>query len=112
MNEHVISLVEKQLHHYNNRDLEPFLRVFSEDVEVYILGDKEPSLVGRVAMRDKYAQRFQCTGLHANVTNRMVKGSVVIDYEEVTGIVEDEITIAIAIYEIEGDFINKVYFVR
>ena len=112
MNNPVIELVEKQLFHYNNRDLEPFLKVFSEDVQVYILGQSQPIMVGRQAMRERYKERFMSQGLHANVTNRMVKGNVVIDYEEVSGIVENEITLAIAIYEIEGDFIKTVHFVR
>jgi hypothetical protein len=112
MNNPVIDLVEKQLYHYNRKELEPFLEVFSEEVEVFILGEKEASLVGRDAMRQRYVERFKSEGLHAKVTNRMVKDSVVIDYEEVTGIVENEVTIAIAIYEIQGEFIKKVHFVK
>lgn len=112
MHNPVIALVEKQLFHYNNRDLEPFIEVFSEDVEVFILGQNDPIIVGRQAMRATYRERFKSRGLHANVTNRMVKGNVVIDYEEVTGIVENETTIAIAIYKIEDNFIKTVHFVR
>lgn len=112
MNNPALALVEKQLFHYNNRDLEPFLEVFSEDVQVYILGQSQPIIVGRDAMRIRYKERFMSEGLHANVTSRMVKGNVVIDYEEVTGIVANETTIAIAIYDIEGDFIKTVHFVK
>lgn len=106
-----IELVELQLKYYNAHDVEKFVDVFHEDVEIYVLGENEPYMVGRDAMRERYSTRFESPDLHASVTNRMVKGNVVIDYEEVTGIGPDMV-IAIAIYEVEDEWIKKVRFVR
>jgi len=52
--------------------------------------------------------------LHAHVTQRMVKGRVVIDYEEVTGIPgRSGMTTAIAIYHVNRDGkIDRVEFVQ
>lgn len=104
-------LVEEQLKHYNNHDLEAFVQVFDEDVEVYVLGEKAPYMVGRDAMRERYGIRFQSKDLHARIIHRMIKGNTVIDHEEVTGIGED-IVYAIAIYQVGEKAIEKVWFVR
>lgn len=105
-------MVKEQLRHYNAHDVDNFVAVFDDEVEIYVLGESTPYMVGREAMRVRYGERFKTPDLHAEVTNRMVKGQVVIDYEEVTGLKENETVIAIAIYEIEGQYIKKVHFVR
>jgi hypothetical protein len=66
-------------------------------------------------MRENYTRLFErAPELFANVTNRMVQGRFVIDYEEVTGISSDgSVTTVIAIYHVneDGD-IDRVEFVR
>lgn len=112
MDNKIERIVEKQLKYYNKLDLDNFVDVFSEDIEVFVLGESVPYIVGRDEFRARYSERFKSANLHAKVTNRMIKGNTVIDYEEVSGIADDEVVIAIAIYEINDDCITKVRFVR
>ena len=106
------SLVKKQLMYYNNRDLEGFLTAFADDCKIYNLADCSLIMDGKEAMRVRYAQRFLSPDLHAEIVNRIVIGNTVIDHESVTGIGKDAPMQVAAIYEIEGDFIKKVWFVR
>jgi hypothetical protein len=47
----------------------------------------------------------------ARIANRMVKGDFVIDNEKVTGVGEVELDV-IVIYELKGNLIRRVLFIR
>lgn len=105
-------LATEQLAAYNNRDIDNFLIPFSDSVEIYTFPD-QLMYKGKEKMRERYGKMFEkAVNLHCKLTHREVLGNVVIDTEEVTGIVEDEIVNAIAIYTIENEKIQKVHFVR
>lgn len=106
------SVVQAQLAAYNARDLSAFLATYSEDAQLF----EHPSklLVNGVAqMRERYAARFAEPNLHAVVLNRMVMGNYVIDHERVTRTFPEGpgTQDAIAIYEVQGTLISRVWFV-
>lgn len=103
---------QRQLDAYNARDLDRFVAEYTEDVEVYVLTDPAPTLVGREALRQHYRDhRFNLPDLHAKLVNRMVFGNKVIDQEFVTGVPGAPVEVA-AIYEVTEQGISKVWFVR
>ncbi|MEB1809873.1 MAG: nuclear transport factor 2 family protein [Bacillaceae bacterium] len=105
-------LAQKQLDAYNNQNLEEFLTVYSEDVEIY----EFPSTLlykGIGKMRERYDQLFQTNpNQHAALLSRMVNNNRVIDHEHVTGRANGVDVYAIAIYEVENDHITKVWFIK
>ena len=106
-----LTLVEQQLNAYNARNIEDFLAPYSDSVEIYIFPDKLMSK-GKEAMRRTYEGFFkQIPNLHCEIKSRMVLGNTVIDKESVTGMGSKPME-AIAIYKIEGEKIEKVYFVE
>ena len=107
-----ISLAEEQLQAYNNRDIEDFLKPYSEDIKVYEYPDTL-LYTGKEKMRVKYTDKFKTvTDLHCRLVNRMVLENTVIDQEEVT-IEKNKPTIsAIAIYTIANNKINEVRFIH
>ncbi|MDQ1266309.1 MAG: hypothetical protein QG635_1461 [Bacteroidota bacterium] len=106
-------LAQIQLNAYNSRDLDAFLRCYSDDVEIYKFPD---SLMykGKEKMKELYGGFFdKAINLHCKLVNRINKDKFVIDQEFVnTGIPERENISAVAIYEVEGGFIKKVWFIR
>ena len=105
------NLVQQQLNAYNARNLEAFLAPYSEEVEIYNFPN-ELTAKGKEAMRKTYGFMFKnLPHLHCELVNRISMGNTVIDYEKVTGILEEGTVEAIAIYKIEGGKIAKVYFV-
>jgi hypothetical protein len=103
---------QRQLDANNARDLERFVREYTEDVEVYRLPDPTPVLVGRTAFAAHYRDnRFNLPQLHAKLVNRMVFGNKVIDQELVYGVPGGP-TDAAAIYEVTEQGISKVWFVN
>ncbi|RZU02551.1 nuclear transport factor 2 family protein [Rivibacter subsaxonicus] len=105
------AFAQRQLDAYNARDLERFVREYSDDVLVYRLPGAEPVIVGKAALAEHYRKnRFNLPGLHAELVNRMVFGNKVIDQERVTGVPDAPLEVA-AIYEVSPAGIAKVWFV-
>ena len=103
---------QRQLDAYNARDLDAFVREYTEDVLVYRFPSAEPALVGKAALAEHYrSNRFNLPQLHAELVNRMVFGNKVIDQERVTGVQEVAMEVA-AIYEVSPQGITKVWFVN
>ena len=104
-------VVDAQLNFYNNHDLEQFCQTYTNDIEIFDFYTGAVILSGQKALREKYKYRFEVQKVNARVTRRIVIGNKVIDHEEVTGISEDGIVRAVAIYEICNDLISKVHFI-
>lgn len=102
---------QRQLEAYNARDLDRFVREYTDDVVVYRLPNAEPEIVGKEAFAQHYrVNRFNLPGLHATVVKRMVFGNKVIDQERVFGVAGTPLEVA-AIYEVTERGISKVWFV-
>ena len=106
------AVVDAQLAAYNARDLNSFLATYSEDAQLF----EQPSKLlasGVAQMRERYAARFAEPNLHAVVLKRIVMGNFVIDHESVTRTFPEGTGTqdAIAIYEVEGTLIRRVWFV-
>lgn len=102
-------IVEKQLAAYNNKDLEKYISMFSEHVQLYNFPG-EMILVGKEQLRERYKIRFESPNLHAEVVNRTVLGEYVIDHEKVSGIRESLVEASI-IYHISDGLIDKMWFI-
>ena len=101
--------VQRQLEAYNARDLERFLREFSDDVRVYRMPGHELFLQGKAAFSAHYAaNRFNLPHLHAEIVNRMVLGKTVIDHERITGVREQPFEVAV-VYEVDDGLIRCLW---
>lgn len=107
-------VVERQLQAYNKRDLPQFLRQFAPDATIQELGAAEPSSTGIVEIEQRYQQLFAASpDLQAEVISRTTFGHVVIDRERIFGRMgAAEPVEMLAIYEVRGEQIFKVHFVR
>ncbi len=105
-----LALVQRQLNAYNARNLDAFLEPYAEDVELYTFPDKLLSK-GKEAMRKTYAFFSQVPNLHCEITKRMIQGNTIIDHERVTGFGNKPFE-GVAVYQVEGNKIKKVYFIQ
>lgn len=104
------AVVQRQLDAYNARDLERFVAEFSATVQVYRPPATEPTISGKPALAEFYANnRFNLPDLHAEVVNRMVLGNKVIDHERITG-VKPQVIEVVAVYEVANGLIQSVWF--
>lgn len=104
-----VDVVQRQLDAYNARDLDRFLVNFSDAITVFRLPSTEPSLVGKAAFAQFYAtQRFNLPGLRADLVNRIVLGSKVIDHERIFGVRDTPLEMGVA-YHVVGDTIERMW---
>lgn len=108
------AVVQAQLEAYNAKDIDAFMKVFSEDAAIFNFGQVEPLASGKENVRALYAQLFSTSPkLHSLVINRTVLGNKVLDYELISGRQgSDEWLKLIAIYEVEDGLIKKATFIR
>ncbi|MHA2503453.1 MAG: nuclear transport factor 2 family protein, partial [Candidatus Kariarchaeaceae archaeon] len=106
-------IIEKQLEYYNNRDLDRFISLFSENVTVYTLPDFEtPIMSGIDELSDKYKERFDSSpNLFSHLKSRISVGNFVIDDEDIEGLGGERVRI-IAIYEVTDGKISRMWFIR
>ena len=102
-----------QLDGYNNRDIEEFLKWYSEDVKIYDLDTGELKYGSKEAMRPRYAKLFENEYLECTLVNRMVLNRTVIDQESVQVDDTEKRSEVIAIYDVgENGLIEAVRFTR
>lgn len=106
------ALAQEQLDGYNKRDIEAFLKPYSENVKVYAFPD-QLLYEGKVKMREEYTQMFnQLPDLNCKLVNRIVLNNKVIDHEEVVFIKSEPKLYAIAVYTILDGKISEVRFMQ
>ncbi len=103
---------QAQLDAYNARDIEGFLAVYTDDIQLFTLGCETPFCSGKEQMRERYVEMFaRCEHLHCRLASRIVCGAIAIDEEKVAGLADKEVH-AVAIYEVAEGLIRRTWFVR
>lgn len=109
-------VVQKQLDAYNNHDIDAFMSVFSDNIELWTLGDSIPSVKGFKSTKKIYADLFKRSqNLNSEVLNRTIIGNKVIDYEKISGRSgrgKEEVLYLIMIYEVRDGKIFRATAIR
>lgn len=95
--------VQGQLEAYNARDIDEFMKWYTEDVVAIDLDSDTVLFSGKDKMRPRYAKKFENKYLHCELVNRMSLNRTVIDHERITSDETGKTFDAIAIYDIELD---------
>ncbi len=104
-------LADLQLKGYNERNIELFLRAYSDSVKVYNFPNQF-LYKGKETMRQNYAGMFtNLTDLHCTIKSRVVIGNTVIDEEQVVIRKGQPELHAVAIYKVAHNKIQEVYFI-
>jgi hypothetical protein len=106
-------IVQAQLDAFNEHDLDALLALFAEDVVIYDLVDGSVVLRGIEAFRSRYVAVFRDRPrVHAALVGRLELGSFVIDLERLTDGDEHPPEDALAIYEVQGNVIRRMWFIE
>ncbi len=102
-------IVQTQVEAYNNKDIEAFLKTYSEDVKIFSF-PKKLMYSGKKTMRKVYSALFsEVSVLNCVIKNRIIIGNKVIDEEYVQ--FDNEFSNAVAIYEVKNGKIDSVTFI-
>jgi hypothetical protein len=106
-------IVQRQLDTFNNHDLDAFLPLFAEDVVIYDLLDGHVVLRGIGSFRRRYVEVFRDRPLvRAELRGRIVLDRIVVDHERLTDGDAHPPEEALAIYEVDGDVVTRMWFVE
>ena len=102
--------VQKQLKAFNAHDLEGFLALFADDVEVSEVPARAAALTGKARLWELYAARFLASpDLHASAEAQMVPGDFVIQKEKTKGRAGKEALVAVTIYQVKVGKIVRMW---
>ena len=105
--------VGKQIELFNAHDLEGFLALFAEDLEVSEVPAGATAPTGKARLRELYAARFQANpDLHASAEDQMVSGEFVIQKEKIKGRAGKEALVAVTIYQVKAGKIVRMWGLR
>ncbi len=105
-----VDVVQRQVDAYNARDLRAFLATFSDEISIYRMPASEPSLKGKAALAEFYAnERFNLPQLRADILDRIAMGNKVIDHERIHGVRAAPFEAA-AVYEVIDGLIARAWF--
>lgn len=103
--------VQKQLEAYNARDIDEFMRWWTDDCQYFAFPS---TLLARNALeiRERHIERFKEPDLHGQLLSRIILEDMVIDHETVTRNFPEgrgEVDV-VCIYEVAGGKIGKAWF--
>jgi hypothetical protein len=108
------ALAQRQLELFNAHDLEGFLALFAEDVEVSEVPAGVAPPFGKARMRELYAERFKVNpDLHASAEAQMLSGGFVIQKERIKGRADKKPDLeVVVIYQVKAGKIVKMWSLR
>lgn len=107
-------VVQRQLDAYNARDIDLFMSLFSDGIEMFELGDPRPACAGKSEVRERYTELFEMSPrLRAHLVSRTALGRAVVDHERIEGRMgSNEPVELLMIYEMWGCLIRRTHVVR
>jgi len=104
-----IDVVNKRMEAYNHHDLDSFLNLYSNDVEIFTYPDKLLGK-GKSHLRSIFEPMFQQKQVQVEIHGQFTKDSYVINNETVTD--GEKETKYLSIYKVKDGLIRSVRFVR
>lgn len=105
--------VQVQVEAYNARNMDDFIKWYTDDIKAIDLDTEEIIFIGKKEMIPEYIETFKNQYLHCEIKNRMVLHRTVIDYEKITINENGDTREAIAIYDVEENgLISTVRFTK
>jgi hypothetical protein len=106
-------VAQRQLDTFNAHDLEAFLLSFTHDVVIHDLLDGRVIVKGITQFRDRYEAVFRDRPrVRADLVARIVIGDIVVDRERLTDGDEHPPEDALAIYEVAGEQVRRMWFIE
>jgi hypothetical protein len=107
-------IVQKNLDFYNQRDIEGFISLFSDDITFFNYADNTMTINGINECKKVYQELFdKSPKLHSTIVKRITFDNKVIDHESIVGRNGSPVVFEIVlIYEVKDDKIYKVTAIR
>lgn len=106
-------VVGRQIELFNAHDLEGFLALFAEELEVGEVPAGPTAPFGKAKLRDLYTERFKANpDLHASAEAQLVSGEFVIQKERIKGRAGKPPLEAVVIYQVRAGKIVRMWSLK
>ncbi len=104
-----LEIVNHRMQAYNSHNLEDFIALYAEDIEIYTYPD---SLLGKgkAHLQSIFEPLFSKKSVHVDIHYQLSKDSYVINHETVS--YNDNKVDYVSIYEVKNSLIQSVRFIR
>ena len=105
-----ITIVNQRMEAHNNHDLSAFLALYSDEIQIYDYPDIRIGRKGKAHLQSIFEPLFAAAAVSVKIHSQIEQGRYVINEETVTR--QGEEIRYVSIYEVNGDLITSVRFVR
>jgi hypothetical protein len=107
-------VVEKQMHAFDNRDIESMMTVFNNDIKIISFSDNKILIDGFEECEKMYSDLFKHSPkLYAEILNTIIFENKAIVHEFIFGRNgSDKKTEQVIIFEVENEKISKISIIR
>jgi len=105
-----LSIVNERMRAYNEHDIESFLKVYSEEIQVFTYPNKPLGEKGKEHLKNIFEPMFKEKNVSVVIHEQIAQGKYIINHETVT--YAGKAQKYVSIYEVEGGLIKSVQFIR
>lgn len=105
-----LAVVNERMRAYNAHDLKAFLKVYSDDIQIFTYPNQPLGQKGKEHLKSIFAPMFKEGNVSVEIHQQIVQGKYVINHETVT--YEGSAKKYVSIYEVEAGLVTSVQFVR
>jgi len=105
-----LEVVNTRITSYNNHDIDAFLKTYSDDIQIYTYPNVPLGKKGKEHLRSIFQPMFTEGKVSVKIHQQIVQGNYVINHETVAYAGKE--TKYVSIYEVKGNLITSVQFVR
>lgn len=105
-----LGVVNERMEAHNTHDLERFLAVYADDIQIYDFPNTPLGTPGKDHLRKIFAPLFNYQAVQTQISEQMVNGKFVVNRETVTR--NGRVNEYISIYEVKDGLIRSVRFIK
>lgn len=105
-----LAVVNERMKAYNEHDIESFLKVYAEDIQIFTYPNQPLGQKGKEHLKSIFAPMFKEGKVSVVINQQIVQGKYVINHETVT--YADSVKKYVSIYEVEAGLVKSVQFIR
>lgn len=105
-----LEVVNMRMDAHNNHNLEAFLAMYSEEIQIYDYPNTPIGKMGKAHIKSIFKPLFTTRSVNVKIHHQIEHGDYVVNHETVTR--QGKVTNYVSIYEVRNGLITNVRFLR
>lgn len=106
-----MNIVDSQIQAYNNKDIEKFLRCYSDEITVYMLDSNQMLTDGKDQLAETMKKAFTTDpNSKTEIHSQIHQGDLIINHEWISDHTPGKMVKSVSIYQVKAEKIVKLWF--